>query len=471
MKKSPLPHKPRRTNRHRVSFPRRVIFALSIMIGFYLALSLVAVTVEPRLRLAEQVRVYLPIHVPDHRPPYLPLAKKAKIVCDRPLRFRQRDPNVRIVFDHVNQEAPQGLLPFPAAKPEETRIFIVGASAARGDRIEYPQTFAGLLGKELFSRRPVREINVGIWGGTSDLVAENVRTILDCYYPDVLVVYLGNDFFEWRYRYEAEWNYRLHARLAGRSVLYRDLIAIVRLLRQRFNPIRPLYEQVQVFDPLQNCGPKESFPEPRHYNDARWQEDRSNYLAFFEFNVEQMILEAKAHGVPMVLCNTPLRHRVCPAYFNDQPLAAGVPEAAARRRVRRLFRRGLADLRDDRYESCLTNMRAASESAPRSALPYFFAGEALRLLDQPAEAAAEYDQALENVVGNLGAVLSANEILARLAARHQVPLADLDGAFRAAASDPLDSDRFFNDFTHPNERGHRIIADTLLPLIQPLLEQ
>jgi len=471
MKKSPLPQKPRRANRYRVSFSRRVIFALSIMIGFYLVLSVAAVAVEPRLRLAEQIRVYLPTRVPDHRPPYLPMAQRPQTVCDRPLRFRQRDPNVRLVFDHVNQEAPQGLLPFPAAKPEETRIFIVGASAARGDGVEYPQTFAGLLGRELRSRRPVQEINVGMWGGTSGSVAENVRTILDCYYPDVLVVYLGNDFFEWRYRYEAEWNYRLHAWLAGRSVLYRDLIAMVRLLRQRLNPIRPLHERVQVFDPMQNCGPSESYPEPRHYNDARWQEDRRNYLAFFEFNVEQMILEAKAHGVPLVLCNTPLRHRVCPAYFNDQPLAAGLPEASARRRVRRLFRRGLADLRDGRYELSLTNMRAASELTPRSALPYFFTGEALRLLDRPAEAAAEYDRALENVVGNMGAALSANEILARLAVRHQVPLADLDGAFRAAADDPLDSDCFFNDFTHPNERGHRIVADTLKPLIQPLLAQ
>jgi len=53
---------------------------------------------------------------------------------------------------------------------------------------------------------------------------------------------------------------------------------------------------------------------------------------------------------------------------------------------------------------------------------------------------------------------SYNQIIIDTANEAQVPLADLRKALRIS---PLENDEYFIDAVHPNEKGHKIIADLL----------
>jgi len=58
-----------------------------------------------------------------------------------------------------------------------------------------------------------------------------------------------------------------------------------------------------------------------------------------------------------------------------------------------------------------------------------------------------------------------NEIIVRLAERHGLPLADVEGAIMAAEPNGVPGETLFSDRCHVTEEGKVILMDTYEPLI------
>ncbi|MDP8225821.1 MAG: hypothetical protein P9L99_20845 [Candidatus Lernaella stagnicola] len=387
--------------------------------------------------------------------------------CRWPVKIRQKDMALSVRLEQTDPV--RGILPLQEPKPAARRVFVLGSSVAWGDGVEYPDTFAGRLEGALNADRPVEIFNVSLFGADSGIVLFTAQEVIRCHYPDVLVILLGSEFFQWQYEDKTVRARQWHAAAVRRSTLYRYLTASLRAaIGSLSTRARAGGDPRDQLTPMQQCRADASYPEPFAFDAEAWAADRRNYLAAMAHNMTQIIEKARAAGVDVVLTTIPFRYRMCPTLFTWQPIAAVAPGAEGKR-ARLAFQEGLAQL--DAGESALAyeSFHRAAQSSPASPLPWHFLGEAAIRLGRDREADAAFRRAREQTVGNLGAVLSANDSLRDVAEQTDTPLVDLAGAMAGVFDVEWKSDELFRDFCHPDAAGHELIARELKPVVQRIL--
>lgn len=438
-----------------ISGARRLLFAVAVLAFFLVGAEAVLRLLEPRLALTERAVIPVIEPAPDRRPPYPPPATEA---CDELLPIRPPHLALNRLGGPVS---PADCLQSTVSAPGSgKRIFIVGGSAAWGDGVEYAQTFAGLLAERLDGAN-VTVFNAARNGQDSQGVARTAARILACHAPNLLVVMTGNnEWLNWRPRPEVPLRQRLHQTL-GKSQLYRLLILGVRKTRQWRKNRAADRGELAGFNENRGCETFRSLREPAGFDPQRWRVDRGDTLKAFRHNLEQIIALAKENRVPVLLVTMPVRTRLCPAYFVEQPHASFCPE-------NRRLAGGMAALREGAAGQALQSLAALAEACPETALPPYFAGRAAEALGDRRLAAAFYRRAREATVGNLGSMASINLVVRQTAEETGTALVDADELFRRAYRDPLESDRLFLDFCHIGAEGHRMLAEALWSEIQSL---
>ncbi len=446
---------------------KRFVFTIVAIVLFFVLSEGAARMVDGVTGWSRDVRVYMPIPKTVDRPAYRSLFDIVEKRCDQKLRVRQADLSIRARPAAVNPG--RGLMTPPAAKPDAKQVFIVGSSAAWGDGVEYVETFAG--GLVLRLGEGVEVHNAGLFGADSEIVAFWVKSIVDCYHPDVIVALLGSEYFQWQYEQQPTWRHHTHAAAAKRSVAYKFLIRLARR-------VVPVEAPVAGGDGLmmnrrltsaQECRLDADYPEPRFFNAAKWQADRDSYLRRFEDRVGDFIRYAQHAGVGVVLTTIPFEYRMCPARFIGQPIALAAPDAGAGRRARHAFEQGLAALREKNLVAATAQFTTATREAPAAPLPWHFLGEAQVAAGLAAAATESFRQARERTVGNLGVALTTNEVLRRVAKDTGVVLVDLAADYAGAYANEWEADDLLRDFCHPNVRGHSRITDQLEPAVAKLM--
>jgi len=419
--------------------------------------------------LYEQTSVLVYPREEKPRPPYPTLDPQPTDPC-RPLRSRLPD-RYAPRFPHPGFY--DGPAPFPDPDSETQTVFVIGSSIAFAEYVMYPDSFTGILAERLSAERPTEMFNTSSMGVKSRQLAWMVKRVIDCYHPDLIILFPGNN--EWIYYPTSRFTPLIETlhQTFGRYYLYRYLVAVARSLQSEDEKRLFLMNgpNTKNSNPDLFCEIDRSFSDPRGYDLATWQKDKKNYLASFRHNIEQAVLYAQAHKTPIVLCNIPHLIRMCPNFYEHQSLTAGVADRKTRRQVRKLFDKGLRDLREQRHKDALEKMVQAIRLAPHSPLPEYFAGLASNNMGQLAEAVEHFTAAREKTAGTQAAPESVNQILEDLAKQHDVPLVDLHAALLRNADHPLAMQRMFLDVLHPSPNGQVVMADAIYPTIQPLLNR
>lgn len=452
--------------RRRMPIWKRVTFTVVTLAAFVLLAEGGALVANGIWGVADDIRVYVPGPVRSRRPTLMRLDPNMPKRCEHGLQVRQPERRLRDRVETMNPEANR-LAP-PTAKPLRKQVFVVGASAAWGDGVEYAETFSGRLA----SGGKYQVHNAAVFGADSEMAAFTVKNIIDCHQPDLIVAFLGSDFFQWQYERQERTARDWHLAFSRKSMFYRCLIAVA---RQAFRPKNappgapPGNFHNPQLKPTQRCEIDADYREPKFFDAAGWHNDREHYLAFLRNNLEQIIGYARHHGVKVLLTTIPFNYRMCPARFVKQPLAGTVADRAAGKTARRRFDAGLQQLRAGRNAEAGASFIAATEAAPEAPLPWYFAGQAQVAQGDLSEADRLFRQARETTVGNLGSVLSANDVIREVAAQTDTPLADVAATFADGFDHEFLSDQLFRDFCHPNVAGHERIAASLAPVVDTLL--
>ena len=377
----------------------------------------------------------------------------------------------RLVPGAVPSENITWLRPGGAVRASEERVFIVGGSGAFGFPYPYPDTFAALLDQSLRDRG-TRVFNASRVGATSGELVPVTGRILDHYEPEVLIFFMGNN----------EWIHWLPEQQPG--VGQKRL----RLLRALTNS-RALAWVAYRFLPQENQrdvgkAPRSGFErhreisghghallnplEDEQFDPRKWRVSKQRYLDAFEANLTRMIRQSKKRGVRAIVLTMPINHRLSPAWKHPQPLTF---DPANKKPVNQTLRAADALQRNEEHSEALRVLDEALASSPDSPMLNYLRGECLEALTRLSEAEAAYAQCRENMIGNLGGVLSINEVIRRVATETGAGLLDVQAIFDAYGHE---NGSYFNqdlihDDCHPTPLGHQLIADALLGLIDEKL--
>lgn len=197
----------------------------------------------------------------------------------------------------------------------------------------------------------------------------------------------------------------------------------------------------------------------------RWPDTKRRYLARLETSLRAMVRHAGARRVRVVLMTLPFNYRLSPAFKHPQPQSFNPRHrTAVRAKLREAIQ--LIDVEDD-CPGALKVLGEALRLDPLPALLSYLKGFCLERLGRHAEAERGYAQSRENMIGNLGSVLSVNRIITRVAREERAELLDIKRIF-----DQYEHKKgvYYNhdlihDDCHPNPEGHSLIARNLAKVI------
>lgn len=379
----------------------------------------------------------------------------------------------RLVPGAAPTESITWLRPGGTVRASENRVFIVGGSASFGFPYPYADTFAARLDQGLRDRG-TRVFNASRVGATSGELVPVTSRILDHYEPEVLVFFMGNN----------EWIHWLPEQQPGvgqkrlrllRALAHSRALAWVayRFLRQQ-NPRSASVADRGDFEAHREIsGHRYALQNPlngERFNPREWLLTKQRYLDAFEANLTGMLRLAEKQGVRTIALTMPINHRLSPAWKHRQP---DTFEPEKEEHVGKALREASVLQRDGSHAEALRVLNEALASAPRSPLLNYLRGESLEALDRRAEAEAAYAQCRENMIGNLGGVLSINEVIRRTARKTGAVLVDVQAIFETYGHD---NGSYFNqdlihDDCHPTALGHRLIAGSLLGVIDDTADQ
>ncbi|MBI3544062.1 MAG: hypothetical protein HY075_12395, partial [Deltaproteobacteria bacterium] len=196
------------------------------------------------------------------------------------------------------------------------------------------------------------------------------------------------------------------------------------------------------------------------FDGSAWHETKKRFLDTFEARLSEIVTFARAHGVRVILMAVPFSYKLSPAWRHPQPESF---IAQYRDEVRAAVARGAELVARRDCEGALKVLRAAQAKDPEPPILSYLEATCLDELGRPLEAEAAYARSRENMIGNLGARLSINERIRRVALRHGAELVDLPKIF-----DEFEHQRgrYFNeeliaDGCHPTPLGAELIAKAL----------
>jgi len=373
----------------------------------------------------------------------------------------------RVIVDADPSTDVEWLRPQGTVRSSEKRIFFLGGSSAFGFPYRYDDTFTGILDRRL-GDRGYRVLNASRVGTTSAGLVPVASRIVNRYEPESLVIFTGNN----------EW---IHWAPENQPRISRTRLRILRVLAHsravawvEYRLLRRLVESPARADTpgdfithreisghayalLHPMG--EGIMEPR-----QWLANKQRYLDAFEANLERMIGSAQDRGVQVVILTVPFNYKLSPAWKHPQPESF---DPGNRETVRRTIREADKLLKDGKPGEALPLVAETLELDPLSPMLNYLHAECLEALGQPVDAEAAYARCRENMVGNLGGVLSVNQVIVRVAGKTGAKLLDVRRLFDeyGHARGVYFNEALVHDDCHPTPLGHRLIADALLELL------
>ena len=345
--------------------------------------------------------------------------------------------------------------------PDTVRIFVLGGSSAYGLYVGEEEAFSGQLRVALERRHPDRTfevINLGCPGWASNRVL-NLMGGLTGLDPDLLIVYSGhNELLQGKVDRGPDLEgSRFRLKLLQTSNLYRWIDHLVSSIRrgEEYREVREDLAALEagrslVFDPSSLPADQRRRPDPALLQEA---------AARFGANVQAMIALGEDTDVP-VLIGLPAANLWSPPTIaaGDLPTREGSPE-------RDRFLAGLAALNDKRSDEAAEILGALVESDPEDAGLRYWLGVALFRSGETVAARSELQAALDHDVRTHRITGPMEHALLEAGGGRVL---DFRTVLRSTGTD-AEAAELFSDHCHPTEKGHRRIADALLPKVELLL--
>lgn len=339
--------------------------------------------------------------------------------------------------------------------PDGLRVFVIGGSSAFGFPWGAGRAFPRVLGDALQSAAPgrvVESINAAAMSYGSHRLRLLVPEILS-YEPDVLVIYSGHNEYVER---------DLHARLVREQ-------GELSGLRRRLSLSRLYSLMTRVHERVTDEGEEPALPEAGSVATAELlgldvdreaavdvlPAERAEVRKRYEENLLDILERARRAGVAVVLCTVPSN---LSGWVPNQSVLAADVSLEERGRVEEAVEAGRLALDAGAAERAREALEAAREIAPGYAATHFWLGRAYQALGRVDDARRSYVLARDADARPSRAESAINETIRRLAAERDVPLADIERAFEAAAPDGLLGFNLFEDYVHPKPAAHRRIA-------------
>jgi hypothetical protein len=396
-----------------------------------------------------------------------------------PLRFRT-----------VGSWNPTGEPLDPAALPPGPRVIVLGESAAFGVGCDAEDTFAAILAAAL-APQGIQVLNAGQVGADAWEVLAAGAAILQRYAPSTLVIFTGNNLWiDWVPPQQARWNpwaIRVLSTLAtSRAIAALEFLAIRTALLH--TPRKWRVEQLarvdgwlsqlpagdrrrggEFRDHAELRGSDYALQHPllptAEFGPAQWRAVKALYLQRFETSLQELVEQARARGVRVVLVTMPFNLRLSPAWKHPQFETYDPAHGAE---VRALVHQAGERVRTGDCAGALPLIARALALDPEPPLLHYLQAQCLERAGDVEGARAAYARSREQMLGNLGSRLSINDVIRRVAARNDIPLVDAAAAFAAwgtANGDPFEEQLILDD-CHPSPTGHRVIAEALAPVLR-----
>ncbi len=326
------------------------------------------------------------------------------------------------------------------------RIVCLGASPTFGWGVDYADTYSHQLEKRLgtIEGRHVRVVNGGMIGYSSHQGRRFFEREILPQPPDLITIsYVINDVDSYRFFRSDGRSDRILESENAWVIWIRNLLdksAFYRLLGRLFAKISG-GERLDG-KPLELYRPGSERVPIRHY----WE------------NLEVMNILAKREGISVVLIAMPVNLPV-----------GEVPDKPTLKTARSYLEQGARFAEEGHCEDALPEFEKALEHVPDLSLAHYYRGVCLVKLGRRDEARQALQRTVESESKRCGRMgLEYNEFLRAFSRENKTPLVDVAAAF---AEEPeylfVDPD---TDPIHPNEKGHRIIADLLAERIAEMVD-
>jgi hypothetical protein len=309
--------------------------------------------------------------------------------------------------------------------------------------------------------------------------------ILARYAPSTLVVFTGNNLWiDWAPPQQPRWNpwgIKLLSTLAtSRAIAGLEFVALRWTLRHtprdwrveqlgrldswlgrlRREPGAPFHDHHEL------TGSRYALEHPleddERFGATDWPRIKALHLHRFETSLVELVEQARARDVGVVLVTVPFNYRLSPAWNHPQFEAV---DPAHRDEVRALGREAGAAVHAGDCGAALPIIDRALALDPLPPVLHYLRAQCLERMGALDAARAAYADSRERMIGNLGSPLSVNETIRRVAARFEVPLVDAVRVFDDHASGNHFNEQLIVDDCHPSPSGHRLIAVALAPYL------
>ncbi len=347
----------------------------------------------------------------------------------------------------------RGIL-FPVEKdPGSVRIFCLGGSASAGWPHPKQEIYTAHLQQALQAAFPERElevINVSAHAYASYRVRLIFESVLD-FDPDALVIYSGNnEFLEPRTYMDREARAVRFAAALNRSATYRLGVHLVGRLR---NPAASL-----------DGGDRENIQYDMWSKIARvtrqLREDPvqlERVKEHYAFNIESMVTDAEARGVPVVLVTVPVNLRDWLPNVSRHGVSGAAYEA-----WRSAYDAGRAALLQGDADAALRALQRAVQLDPVHAESHYHLARAQEGVGAYATALESYIRANDLDHNPFRAISDFNASLEAIADRHaNARVAPVAEAFLRESAPYAPGFDLLLDYVHPTRRGNLLVARTV----------
>ena len=339
---------------------------------------------------------------------------------------------------------------FPAKKKSNAfRVFCLGGSAAVGwpnaPAYSYPEYLSRKL-ETLMPGRRIEVLNVAARTYGSHRVKFVCNEVLE-YEPDLILIYGGNNEFLEQFVYIAPTVPRPWRYLAIARIPYRTMTAN--------NMKKPLVD-------IENYGDADRVINMVSFafgKASRLREDPRQFemvLDNYRYNMESMIRECAARGIPIMLLDVPVNLKDWVPNVSDH--GNGTDLAA----WREAFRQGILASERGEFADAVAHLERAARIDDAHAETRYYLGRAYHNSGDIARATDAYVEALREDAYPLRALPRQQAILANLAASHNVPLVKITEALEAEAQDGIIGLDVLMDYVHPTPESNEIIAHAVV---------
>ncbi|QDT50604.1 TPR repeat-containing protein YrrB [Symmachiella dynata] len=347
---------------------------------------------------------------------------------------------------------------FPAEKAKgDYRIFCVGGSTTYGRPYNDVTSFAGWLRTYLNAADPSHPwevINAGGISYASYRVASLMEELVE-YQPDLFIIYCGQNEFLERRTYSQLMATPSAVRETGALVARSRIYASVRTMlgrgggAQSSSATNKLPEEVEaILDG--SIGPDDYI---------RDEEQRTQTIEHFRFNLERMIEIARSVGARVVMVNPAANERNMSPFKNQHSEGLKPGEVA---RWQELMKQGATQQQSGDFEEALKSVDQAIAIDPHYAQAHFVRGEILYALKQYPEAKQAFQRAIDEDVCPLRILPEMQTVVKEVAAQFEVPLVDFQELVETKTETGITGEEWFLDHVHPTIDGYRELALSLL---------